>query len=389
MAEDGSGKNVVGIVLAAGSARRMGENKMLMRVGGKSVARRSLDAFEAAGCCTRMIIVCQPADYHAMREIAERALSVPFMLAPGGSERQFSVENALAAAKGADIVVVHDGARCFVEPEVIRECAATAAKTGAAAAGVRTKDTIKRLSGEDIVDTVDRTHLVNIQTPQAFKYDILMDAHARAKVDGFVGTDECSLLERLGKPISFVDAHYDNIKITTQEDISHGRHIVGENTQTQTIRIGTGYDAHRLVSGRPLILGGVKIEYIHGLLGHSDADVLLHAVIDAILGAAALGDIGQHFPNTDEFSGISSMLLLTRVRDIIAEKGYRVQNIDATLIMQRPKVAPHIPQMRQNISQALGIGIDQVSVKATTTEGMGFEGKGEGASAMATATLAG
>lgn len=375
---------IVGIVLAAGSASRMGENKMLMRIGTKTVLGRSLAAFTQAACCERIIIVCRNEDAAAVSAIADKTLSVPFCTVEGGTLRQHSVENALLAAGGADVVVVHDGARCFVEPSVIKECTAQAAKTGAAAAGVRTKDTIKQTCGYMITGTIDRTQLVNIQTPQAFAYDILMDAHRKAKEDGFVGTDECILLERQGIPIRFVDAHYNNIKVTTKEDIEHGRHIVGEQ-----IRVGTGFDAHRLEEGLPLILGGVNIPHTHGLLGHSDADVLLHAIMDAMLGAAAMGDIGQHFPSNDTHKGISSIALLQRTLNIVASKGYCVGNIDATLIMQQPKIAPYTQQMRQNIADVLCISIDAVSVKATTTEGMGFEGRGEGASAMASATLIG
>jgi len=377
--------SVVGIVLAAGNAARMGENKMRMRIGTKTVLARSLAAFETAACCDRLIIVCRSDDADAFTAIAKTELSVPYNIVVGGAQRQHSVENALLAAHGADVVVVHDGARCFVKPDVIRECTAKAREFGAAAAGVRTKDTIKQTEGDIITGTVDRSQLVNIQTPQAFQYSLLMDAHKQAKVDSFIGTDECILLERMGLPVRFVDAHYDNIKVTTKEDIEHGRHIVGV-----TIRVGTGYDAHRLEEGLPLILGGVNIPHTHGLLGHSDADVLLHAIMDAMLGAAALGDIGQHFPsNDDTYKGISSITLLKRTAAIIEYGGFRVVNIDATLIMQAPKVAPHIAQMRQNIADALGIGISSVSVKATTTEGMGFTGTGEGISAMAITTLMG
>ena len=375
--------NTVGIVLAAGNARRMGENKMLMRIGGKSVLGRSLAAFERASCCNRIIIVCRKEDLDTFAAIAEAELTVPNSLIEGGHERQHSVENALHAATDADVVVVHDGARCFIEPGVIRQCAKTARKYGAAAAGVRTKDTIKQTDGDIITGTVDRTHLVNIQTPQAFRYRLLMDAHKKAKEDSFIGTDECILLERMGIPVRFIDAHYDNIKVTTREDIEHGRHIVGE-----MIRTGTGYDAHRLEAGLPLILGGVNVPHTHGLTGHSDADVLLHAIMDAMLGAAALGDIGQHFPsNDDKYKGISSITLLQHTMDIIETGGFRIVNIDTTVVMQAPKIAPYILKMRQNIADALDLDIGSVSVKATTTEGMGFEGHGEGVSAMASATL--
>ena len=372
-----------GIILAAGSAKRMGKNKMFMHVGKKSVLERSLHIFDQSGCIDHLVIVCQKKDQDKTDAVAQKTLRIPYTIVVGGSERQFSVENGLAAAGDADVVVVHDGARCFVESRVIQACVQKAYETGAAAAGVRTKDTIKKLDNGMITDTVDRTDLVNIQTPQAFRYSVLTKAHAKAKQDGFVGTDECALLERLGMPIHFIEAHYDNIKITTKEDILYGRHIVGE----QQTRTGTGYDAHRLEPGLPLVLGGEKIPHTHGLLGHSDADVLLHAIMDALLGAAAAGDIGRHFPCTDEFRGISSLVLLKRTKEIIADKGYDISNIDATVVMQQPRLAPYIENIRSNISNVLQIDIDAVSVKATTTEGMGFEGEQQGISAAAIATL--
>ncbi len=376
--------STVGIVLAAGSSERMGQNKMLMLIGGKTVLERSLEAFEAAGRFDRVIIVCRKSDNEETNCIARRALTVPYIIVEGGSERQYSVENALKAAQGAQVVAVHDGARCFVTPAVIRACVDKAYETGAAAAGVKTKDTIKAVENGNITDTLDRERLVNIQTPQAFKYELLMDAHRKAKADGFTGTDECILLERLGLPISFVESRYDNIKITTREDIVHGMAIAGRQSRT-----GIGCDAHRLKEGRKLVLGGVEIPYHKGLLGHSDADVLLHAVIDALLGAAAAGDIGRHFPETEEYRGISSLELLGRTKDIVAEKGYGIVNIDATIVCQAPRLAPYIDLMRANIAAVLEMEADAVSVKAKTTEGMGFEGSGEGVSAMAVATVIG
>lgn len=375
-------RDTVGIVLAAGSSTRMGQNKMFIAIGGRTVIERSLLALENADCLSRIIIVCRRQDIEEVDLAARKTLSIPYEIVEGGRERQHSVGNALKSAKGADVVVVHDGARCFVNPALIRKCVETAYKTGAAAAGVKEKDTIKVVEGSVIADTLDRDKLVNIQTPQAFKYDLLMDAHTKAKADGFIGTDDCVLLERMGTPVSFVEAHYDNIKITTQEDLSYGRAIAG-----QQIRIGTGYDAHRLEAGLPLIIGGASIPFEKGLLGHSDADVLAHAIIDALLGAAAAGNIGEHFPCTEEFRGISSLELLKRTRKIISQKGYDIANVDSTVVMQQPRLALYLGEMRKNIAHALGVDIDAVSVKAKTTEGMGFEGTGEGVSAMAAATL--
>lgn len=375
-------RNTVGIVLAAGSSTRMGQNKMFIAIGGRTVIERSLLAFENADCLSRVIIVCRKQDINDIDLAARKTLSIPYEITEGGRERQHSVSNALKRSKGADVVAIHDGARCFADPALIRKCVETAYKTGAAAAGVKAKDTIKVVEGGVIADTLDRDKLVNIQTPQAFKYDLLMGAHAKANADGFIGTDDCVLLERMGIPVSFIEAHYDNIKITTQEDLSYGRAIAGQRT-----RMGTGYDAHRLEAGLPLILGGVDIPFEKGLSGHSDADVLAHAVIDALLGAAAAGNIGEHFPCTEEFRGISSIELLKRTKKIISHKGYDIANIDSTVVMQQPRLAPYIDDMRKNIAQALGIDAEAVSVKAKTTEGMGFEGRGEGVSAMASAAL--
>jgi 2-C-methyl-D-erythritol 4-phosphate cytidylyltransferase/2-C-methyl-D-erythritol 2,4-cyclodiphosphate synthase len=373
-----------GVVLAAGQARRMGQDKMALTIGGKTVLERTLETFEACGCFNHIIVVFRAESREETAAAAQRVLHTPYTLVEGGSERQFSVENALNAITEDGIVAVHDGARCFVSPSDIGACVEKARETGAAALGIKTKDTIKTMENGVITGTIDRDKLVNIQTPQVFSVRLLKEAHARAKASGFIGTDECVLVERLGHSVSFVEATGPNIKITTQEDIMLARHIAGVN-----IRTGFGYDAHRLVTTRPLILGGVEVPFTHGLLGHSDADVLVHAIMDALLGAAALGDIGRHFPGTDEFKDISSLVLLARVRGLIEAAGFTIVNMDGTIVMQRPKLAPYIGEMRQRIAGALGISVDAVSVKATTTEGMGFEGTGEGVSASAVATLVG
>lgn len=373
----------VGILLAAGSSTRMGENKLLLRIGAKTVLQRSMEAMQRSGIFSRMLIVCREEDVERIDALA-RAIFDDYELIPGGNERQYSVANALAAAGDADVALVHDAARCFAEPQLFIDCAKAAAEFGAAAAGVHTHDTIKTEQDGVITGTLDRDHIVTIQTPQAARLDILRQAHKQAAVDGFLGTDESVLLERMGVEVRLVEASKNNIKITTQEDIMAGQNIAGAR-----MRCGTGYDAHRLAPGLPLFLGGVKIPYTHGLSGHSDADVLIHAVIDALLGAAAAGDIGHHFPMTETYRGISSVKLLERTREIVAEKGYAIINVDATIVMQKPRLAPYVPQMRKNIAEALCIDIEAVSVKATTTEGMGFEGMQQGVSSMAVAMLTG
>ena len=234
-----------------------------------------------------------------------------------------------------------------------------------------------------VENTPDRSTLYAVQTPQCFDraaylaaLDELDEASAR------LVTDDCSLFELTGRPVELVQGDYANIKITTREDLPR------TENGGKKMRIGHGYDVHRLVEGRKLIMGGVTIPYEKGLLGHSDADVLLHAVSDALLGAAALGDIGKHFPDTDpRYEGADSLMLLREVGRLLDETGYTVGNIDATVLCQAPKLAPHIPAMRQNIANALGLALDDVSVKATTEEHLGFTGEGLGIAAHAVALI--
>jgi 2-C-methyl-D-erythritol 4-phosphate cytidylyltransferase/2-C-methyl-D-erythritol 2,4-cyclodiphosphate synthase len=376
--------NAVGILLAAGSSVRMGENKLWLRIGAKTVLERSMEAMRSAGCFSRIIIVCRTVDRERIEALAKAKLKKNYTVVEGGSERQYSVANALTEAGNAEIVAVHDAARCFAEPKLFCDCVEAARKYGAVAAGVYTHDTIKTVENGVIQMTLDRDRIVNIQTPQAARLSLLRQAHEKAAAEGFLGTDESVLLERMGIPVRLVEASANNIKITTQEDIMAGQNIAGAR-----YRCGTGYDAHRLAPGLPLYLGGVKVPHTHGLAGHSDADVLIHAIIDALLGAASAGDIGHHFPPTETYRGISSIKLLERTLEIVTEKGYSIINVDGTVVMQQPRLAPYVLQMRQNIAEALKIDIEDVSVKATTTEGMGFEGQQQGVSAMAVAMLIG
>ena len=263
---------------------------------------------------------------------------------------------------------------------------------GAAAPAVPVKDTIKQAKGGSgktvpagcmVEDTPDRSTLYAVQTPQCFDraaylaaLDELDEASAR------LVTDDCSLFELTGRPVELVQGDYANIKITTREDLPR------TENGGKKMRIGHGYDVHRLVEGRKLILGGVEVPYEKGLLGHSDADVLAHAVMDAVLGAAALGDIGQHFPDTaEEYAGADSLMLARRVAEIMTEHGWRIENIDATILCQRPKLAPHIPAMRAKLAEAFGMPVDAVSVKATTEEHLGFTGEGLGIAAHAVALI--
>ena len=292
---------------------------------------------------------------------------------PGGGERQDSVRASLRflSAQGArdeDIVLIHDGVRPYIGRDLVMRVADGVLRSGAATAAVPARYTMR-----DITEgTLDRSRLFEIQTPQGFTFDVICRAQRKAAEDGFLGTDDAGLAERIGILPELVEGSSGNVKITVPEDLR------------RMVRIGTGYDVHRLVPDRKLILGGVEIPYERGLLGHSDADVLLHALMDAILGAACLGDIGHLFPDSDPaYAGISSGKLLEEVASLIHREGYELGNADCTVICQQPKLAEYIPAMRRNIAAALGAPEGAVSVKATTTEKLGFEGRGEGIAAEA------
>ena len=270
---------------------------------------------------------------------------------------------------------------------MIEQCIQAAVEYGAATAAVRVKDTIKQANEEGFIEqTPDRSRLYLTQTPQVFEAGLYRRAVKQAQREGLDFTDDCQLVEHIGHAVKLCEGDYRNIKITTPEDIAVAKAMAGQREQQEEkrmeIRTGHGYDVHRLTQGRKLILGGVEIPWEKGLLGHSDADVLVHAVMDALLGAAALGDIGRHFPDTDpRYAGADSICLLKQVVLLLKGKGYSISNIDCTIIAQRPKLKNYIPQMAKNIADACQIDTEQVNVKATTEEQLGFTGSGEGMSA--------
>lgn len=382
------------IIAAAGQGKRMGSaiNKVLLPLAGKSVLAHTVQAVCQAEGVTSIVITTAAEEMEMTSELlASLKLAVSWQVVPGGSERQYSIANALkVVAPTAKIVVVHDGARPLAQTSLFNQVIAVAREERAAIAGVPVKDTIKIADPSGwVTGTPDRHTLWSVQTPQAFERELLLTAYKQAMQEGYLGTDDAALVERLGIKVKVVPGNYQNIKITTPEDLQFAETVLGERQEARSmIRAGIGYDVHRLVPERKLILGGVDIPYTLGLDGHSDADVLLHAIKDALLGAAALGDIGRHFPDTDgRYKGISSLKLLADVRQILSKNGYCVNNIDATIVAQKPKLATYIPKMNSNIAEALGIAINQINVKATTTEGLGFTGQGEGMAAYATATI--
>ena len=383
-------KTVSAVLVAAGSSTRMGFDKLRFDLGGESVLRRSVRAFEECPLVSEIVLVAGNNADWLRAETADCTKTV--RIVRGGATRAESARNGVLAAKG-ELVAVHDAARPFVSRTVIEAALHEAAEWGAAAPAVPVKDTIKLAasgSGKTVPEecrvknTPDRNCLYAVQTPQCFDRQAYLAALDELPPEQFLRlTDDCSLFEQTGRTVRLTRGDYSNLKITTREDLPRPA-----DKGVKQMRVGHGYDVHRLVEGRKLILGGVEIPFEKGLLGHSDADVLAHAVMDAVLGAAALGDIGKHFPDTDlAYAGADSLALARAVAELLKKEGWRVENIDATLLCQRPKLAPHIPAMRENLAAAFGVEAGAVSVKATTEEHLGFTGEGLGIAAHAVALI--
>ncbi|MGW8193850.1 MAG: 2-C-methyl-D-erythritol 2,4-cyclodiphosphate synthase, partial [Desulforhopalus sp.] len=301
--------------------------------------------------------------------------------------RQDSVKAGMALLDDEiEIILVHDGARPLVSQELINRCYEAAIEEGAAIAAVPVKDTLKRGDSQSrVVDTVDRTSLWQAQTPQAVKKKLLETAYRKNGEKDV--TDESSLLERAGIPVSLVEGSETNIKITRPEDLLLAEKILARPFSS-SIRIGHGFDAHRFADNRKLVLGGITVPHSHGLAGHSDADVLTHALCDAILGALGRGDIGHHFPDSDErFAGIYSISLLEQVVTLARQQGFLLANGDITVVCQAPRLAPYLAEMTELLEHTCNTAAGTLNIKATTTERMGFTGRKEGISCHAVVLL--
>ncbi len=378
---------VTAIVVAAGSSTRMGRPKLMIPLCGEPVLAHTLRAFDRAAV-DAIVVVTREQDIPVFEPLGE-TLSTPIRFVVGGDTRQQSVANGIAAVpEQTTVVAIADGARPLITPDEINRVIATASACGAASAAVRAKDTIKQADAAGIITaTPDRSTLWQVQTPQVFSLALYRRAMEAVAAAGLDLTDDCQLVEYIGAKVMLCETSYENIKITTPEDIAVATAFL-QQRGVGGMRIGHGYDVHRLVEGRPCIIGGVTIPFERGLLGHSDADVLTHAIMDALLGAAAMGDIGKLFPDTDErFKGADSIALLREVIARIHEKGYTVGNIDATVLAQKPKLRDHIDTMRQIIADACDVDVDRVNIKATTEEGLGFTGALEGIAAHAVCML--
>jgi 2-C-methyl-D-erythritol 4-phosphate cytidylyltransferase / 2-C-methyl-D-erythritol 2,4-cyclodiphosphate synthase len=369
------------IIPAAGFGTRMhlDHPKQYHLLAGIPILVHTVRAFCDIEYITRIVVVVPPGMVeHSLSLLGSHGIAgTRLILVAGGRRRQDSVKAGLDILDDdVEIVLVHDGARPLVDRQLIARCYEAAIVNGAAIAAVPVKDTLKQSNGESLVlRTIDRTALWQAQTPQAIKRALLTKAYLLAGESDV--TDESSLLEKAGIPVTLIEGTETNIKITRPEDL-----LLAEKFLIRTapiLRIGHGYDAHRFVENRKLVLGGITIPHDFGLAGHSDADVLTHALCDALLGAIGSGDIGKHFPDSDEqFSGIYSITLLESVMQRTRELGFTVLNADITVVCQAPKLAPFIPQMQRILAHTCSVATETINIKATTTEGMGFTGRKEG-----------
>jgi 2-C-methyl-D-erythritol 4-phosphate cytidylyltransferase/2-C-methyl-D-erythritol 2,4-cyclodiphosphate synthase len=384
--------HVTAIIAAGGAGRRLGAEvpKQLLEIGGRTILARSVDAFRTHPRITEVIVALP----QALAAAPPRWLK-EVRVVTGGDTRQASVANAFDVVDaGSQIVLVHDAARPFVSGDVISRAIDGALAHGAAIASIPVHDTVKRVAGGGhgeaprIVETLARQAIYLAQTPQAFKREVLEKAVAVGRA-GLEATDEAALAERAGYAVHIVAGDAANVKITTGADLDAARiSLAGGPPQASARRTGIGYDLHKLVEGRPLILGGVTVPAERGAQGHSDADVVCHAVTDAILGAARAGDIGHHYPDTDpRWKGAASTELLRNAVEIVRTAGFAVENVDVVIVLERPKLGPYKAEMERRLADAIGIAMEAVSVKAKTNEGVDAIGRGEAVAAHAVTLL--
>ncbi len=380
----------VGIVLAAGKGIRMGGDKpkVLLEINHRPALYYSLKAFDQCDDIAQIILVCpKGCEIDYTNYVQSWRINKVSDIICGGDNRGESVKNGLSLVPdGCKCVAIHDGARPMVTVDAISKLLRTGEKEDGAIIGRPVHNTIKYTKDHTTIDhTVDRSTLWEVYTPQVFQYDKLLEAYQRAQEANYIATDDAAIMEYAGYTLSLVDCGYRDIKLTTKEDVQ----LIESIFKTHALpKSGIGYDVHRLVEGRDLILGGVTIPYEKGLLGHSDADVLTHAIMDALLGAAGLPDIGRLFPDNDpSYKGADSIKLLEVVGQRLHGAGYIPDHIDTVIICQRPKLSPHVDAMKKHIANALNIANDCINIKATTTEGLGFEGRGEGIAAQAIVTI--
>lgn len=376
----------IALIVAAGTGQRFGaeQPKQYLDLAGRPVLRRTVEAFRRHPKVSAVRVVINPA-FRDLYDAAVAGLDLPEPVA-GGASRQDSVRNGLEAlAESApDLVLIHDAARPLIDPETIDAVIAALGTHPAALAAVPVIDTLKRGTDGLVAGTVDRGGLWRAQTPQGFRFPDILAAHRAAA--GLELTDDAAVAERAGLPVALVPAIEENFKVTTPDDLTRAARAL--DAALSDIRTGSGFDVHRFAEGDHVTLCGVRVPHTHRLEGHSDADVGLHALTDAILGALCAGDIGSHFPPSDpQWRGADSALFLKHAAELVTARGGRIAHVDVTIICERPKVGPHRETMTARVAEILGMPVDRVSVKATTTERLGFTGRGEGIAAQAMATV--
>jgi 2-C-methyl-D-erythritol 4-phosphate cytidylyltransferase/2-C-methyl-D-erythritol 2,4-cyclodiphosphate synthase len=382
---------VAAVVVAAGRGHRAGGEvpKQYRQIAGEPVIRPTLNAFLGHPQVDAVQVVIHPDDADVF---SAATAGLPNLLAPvrGGATRQASVRAGLEALRmsAPDLVLIHDAARPFLSGGLITRAIAAAQLHGAAVPAIAIADTVKRIDAHELItETLDRTHLRTVQTPQAFAYRLISDLHRRAAAAGREDfTDDAALAEWAGHRVSVFAGESGNVKLTTKDDFIRAEVLHG--AALGDVRIGNGFDVHAFAAGDHVMLGGVRIPHSHGVTGHSDADVVLHALVDAILGALADGDIGTHFPPSDpQWKGASSDRFLRFACERVRARDGMIAHLDVTVVCEAPRVSPHRDAMRARIADISGIPLDRVAVKATTSERLGFTGRGEGIVAMATATV--
>jgi 2-C-methyl-D-erythritol 4-phosphate cytidylyltransferase/2-C-methyl-D-erythritol 2,4-cyclodiphosphate synthase len=383
------GGDVVGVVVGAGRSQRFGGDvpKQFLDLAGKPVVQRAVEALSGCPGVAGVVVVLPPAEASGPHAVRLRRLTGVRAVVAGGATRARSVLNGARAAGGAEFVLVHDAARPLASSALVCRVLDATLLHGAAIPAIAVADTTKEVdASERVTRTLDRDRLRLAQTPQGARTRWLVEALERAAGAGEEIGDEATALERAGHPVRVVVGDPENLKITGPQDLERARRFLAAGGGQ--MRIGTGFDVHRFGAGRALVLGGVAFTDHTGLEGHSDADVVLHAIMDAVLGGAGLGDIGVHFPPSDpRYAGVASTELAAEVRRQVAEAGYVVVNIDATVLAERPKIAPRSDEMRESIASCFGLSPERVGLKATTLEGLGALGRGEGIACQAVALL--
>jgi 2-C-methyl-D-erythritol 4-phosphate cytidylyltransferase / 2-C-methyl-D-erythritol 2,4-cyclodiphosphate synthase len=382
---------VAAVIVAGGRGERAGGSvpKQYRTLAGTPTIRTALAAF----CDHRQVDIVQPVIHPADESLFRSASAGLGKLrepVAGGATRQISVRSGLRALQphAPEVVLIHDAARPFVTGSLIARAVQAGRQSGAAIPGLAMSDTVKVVSRDaTVTETLDRARLRTVQTPQAFAFALIAEAHRRAEAAGRDDfTDDAALAEWAGHRVSMFEGEAGNVKLTTNEDFARAEFM--RAAALTDVRTGNGFDVHAFADGDHVMLGGVRIPHRRGVTGHSDADVVLHALVDAILGALAEGDIGQHFPPSDpQWRGAASDRFLAFACERVRARGGIIGHLDVTVVCEAPRVSPHRDAMRARIAAIAGIAIDRVAVKATTSEKLGFTGRGEGLFAMATATL--